>query len=47
MRLSNAILICIMLVPPLPWYMWILGFSYYLFWRYLKYLDARFQETDS
>jgi hypothetical protein len=42
MRLRDvAILISITLVPPLPWYIWIVGFSYYLFWRYLKCLDAK------
>jgi hypothetical protein len=41
MRLRNAILISIILVPPLPWYIWVVGVSYYLFWRYLKYLDAK------
>ena len=25
----------------LPWYILVLGISYYLFWRYLKYLDAK------
>jgi hypothetical protein len=37
MRLRDvAILISITLVPPLPWYIWIVGFS-----CYLKCLDAK------
>jgi hypothetical protein len=42
MRLRDvAILISIILVPPLPWYILVVGVFYYLFWRYLKYLDAK------
>jgi hypothetical protein len=41
MRLRNAISIGITAVPPLPWYIGIVGFSYDLFWRHLKYLDAK------
>jgi hypothetical protein len=42
MRLRDvAIWIIIILIPPFPWYIWVLGISYYLFWRYLKYLDAK------
>jgi hypothetical protein len=41
MRLRDVAILSITVVPPLPWYIWVVGFAYYLFWRYLKYLDAK------